>query len=145
MKGAIKADHMPLNKYQLLILGMPLITFTEVGGLEDELETVDLPDRTVASGGNRKSVEFTGKVPAHHLLEQGALELWFLESQDPVSPTYLKVGTLILQSIGGKTLRTYSLLGVFPFKRATPDLEMANEGEMAAIEWTFKVNDMLPI
>jgi len=145
MKGAIQGDHIPLNKYQLIVLGMPELIFTEISGLEEELETVDLPDRTVASGGQTKTLEFTATLPAHHLIMQAAMELWFVEGRDPVASTYKKTATLILKSISGSTLRTYSLLGLFVCKRATPDLEMANEGEMATIEWTFKADQMLPI
>lgn len=144
MKGAILPDHMPVNKYQLLVLGMPPLTFTEISGIEDELQTVDLPDRTVASGGNRTSVEFTGKLPAHHMGEQGAMEAWYMQAQDPVSPDYKKTATLVLQSNSGLVVKSYSLMGVFPSKRATPDLEMAAEGEAAMIEWTFKADDVMP-
>jgi len=145
MKGAILGDHIPLNKYQLIVLGMPELIFTEISGLEEELETVDLPDRTVASGGQTKTLEFTATLPAHHLIMQAAMELWFVEGRDPVASTYKKTATLILKSISGSTFRTYSLIGLFVCKRATPDLEMANEGEMATIEWTFKADQMLPI
>ena len=145
MKGAIQGDHIPLNKYQLIVLGMPELIFTEISGLEEELETVDLPDRTVASGGQTKTLEFTATLPAHHLIMQAAMELWFVEGRDPVASTYKKTATLILKSISGSTFRTYSLIGLFVCKRATPDLEMANEGEMATIEWTFKADQMLPI
>jgi len=145
MKGTIKPDHIPVNKYKLLVLGLPEITATEISGLEDELQTTELPDRTVASGGNRGPTEFTIMVPMHHTVEQAAMEVWFRESQDPVLPTYKKAGTIIHYSISGQVDRTYSLIGVFPSKRATPDLEMANEGEMAAVEWTLKVDDVLPL
>jgi hypothetical protein len=145
MKGTIKADHISVNKYQLLVLGMPPLTFTTISGIEDELEVVDLPDRTKASGGNRKAVEFTAKLPMHHIAEQAMMELWFLESQDPVSPLYKKVGTLIHLSISGNVLRTYSMTGIFPSKRALPELDMKNEGEMAEVEWTFQADNMLPI
>jgi hypothetical protein len=145
MKGAIQADHMPVNKYELLMLGMPPLTPTEISGIEDELQTTELPDRTRASGGNRGPTEFTMMLPMHHLVEQAAMEVWFRSSQDPVLPTYKIVGTLIHKSISGETLRTYSLVGAFPSKRVLPDLEMANEGEMAAVEWTISVDDILPI
>jgi len=145
MKGAIQADHIPINKYELLIVGLPPLTPTEISGLEDELQTTDLPDRTTASGGNRGPNEFTIMLPMHHLTEQGAMEAWFIESQDPVQPSYKKVGTLIHKSISGATLRTYSLVGAYPSKRVLPDLEMENEGELALVEWTIKVDDMEPI
>jgi hypothetical protein len=145
MKGVIRPDHIPVNKYQLLIIGLPPLTFTEVSGIEDELETADMPDRTVASGGNRKASEFTAMLPMHHSTEQAAMESWFRESQDPVSPSYKKAGTLVHSSISGITVKTFQLVGVFPFKRKLPDLEMVNEGEMAAVEWSFKVDDTLPL
>jgi len=145
VKGEILADHMPVNKYTLQVVGLIPITAVELSGIEDELETTELPDRTVASGGNRKATEFTMMVPAHHTAEQAALELWFRESQDPVSPTYKKPCTLTLESISGNATRGYTLSGVFPKGRNTPDLEKANEGEMASIEWVMSVDDIIPL
>lgn len=145
MKGAIKADHIPTNNYELLILGLPTLTPVEISGLEDELETTDLPDRTVASGGNRGPFEFTMLIPMHHTVEQAAMEIWFREGQDPVQPTYKKAGTLIHKSISAQNLRTFSLIGAFVSKRVLPDLEMKGEGEQANVEWTIKGDDILPI
>lgn len=137
---------MPLNKYELLVVGIITgsLTPVEVSGMEDELQVVDLPDRTKASGGNRNPTEIEIALPMHHTQEQLAMEAWFLESQDPVSPTYKKAATLIHKSISGSALRTYSMVGVFPTKRALPDLEMANEGEQANVTWTLSVDDLLP-
>lgn len=145
MKGAIQSDHMPTNKYLLQIVGLVAITATEISGIEDELEVTELPDRTMASGGNRKAGEFTMKVPLHHVAEQAALEIWFRESQDPVVPTYQKPCTLTHQSLSGNASRNFSLVGVFPKKRKLPDLEMKNEGELAQVEWTMSYNDIIPI
>lgn len=145
MKGTIKPDHIPVNKYELLMLGMPPLTPVEISGLEDELQTTELPDRTRASGGNRGPSEFTIKLPMHHTVEQAAMEIWYRSSQDPVLPTYKLAGTLIHKSISGNSFRTFSLIGVFPTKRVNPDLEMSNEGEMATVEWTLSVDDILPI
>lgn len=145
MKGSIQSDHMPTNKYLLQIVGLLPITATEISGIEDELETTELPDRTMASGGNRKASEFTMKVPLHHAAEQAAMEIWFRESQDPVLPTYKKPCTLTHQSISGNASRNFSLVGVFPKKRKLPDLEMKNEGELAVVEWTMSADDILPL
>lgn len=145
MKGVIDTDHIPLNKYRLQFLGIPELTPVEISGLEDELETTDLPDRTRASGGNRGMSEFTVMLPMHHTVEQAALETWFLESQDPVAGTYKKSGTLIMETISGTADRSYTLVGVFPTKRVLPDLELANEGEMASVEWTLSVDDIIPV
>lgn len=145
MKGAIKPDHIPVNKYTLTVLGLPPLTPVEISGLEDELETAEMPDRTVATGGNRKASEFTMMIPQHHLTEQAAMELWFREGQDPVSPTYKKVATLIAKSLTGNVTVTRSLIGVFAKKRKDPDKEMKNEGEIALVEWTMSVDDILPV
>ena len=145
MKGTLDSDHIPLNKYSLRVLGLFELTPTEIGGMEDELETVELPDRTRASAGHRGPTEITMMLPAHHTVEQAAMELWFRESQDPVAPTYTKSATLIMQSLSGESDRSFTLVGMFPTKRATPDLEMANEGELASIEWTFSVDDVIPV
>lgn len=145
MKGTIRPDHIPLNKYLLLLVGLPRLTFTKISGIEDELEVANLPDRTQASGGNRKANEFTAMLPLHHITEQAAMEAWFRESQDPVSPLYKKQGTLVMQSISGITIKTFQVAGIFPSKRKLPDLEMVNEGEMAETEWTFKADDIQPL
>jgi hypothetical protein len=145
LKGTVDPDIIPVNKFQLLVAGLPPLTFTSVGGIEDELQTAELPDRQRVSGGNRGPIEFTAMLPEHHLVEQGAMELWFKSSQDPVSPSYRKIGTLVVQSNTGSIFRTYSLLNLFPTKRALPDREMENEGEMSQVEWTFSADDIEPI
>lgn len=145
MKGDIRADHIPVNKWSMIILGMPPLTIVEQSGIEEELQTTELPDKTRVSGGNTMPVEFTARMPMHHLEEQAAMELWFSDSQDPVASNYKKNATVIYKSISGNVLRTYSLVGVFPTKRVLPDLDMANEGELALVEWTFSADLPLPI
>ena len=145
MKGSIQPGHIPVNKYQLLFVGIPLLTPTEISGLEEELQTVDLPDRTKASGGNTGPSEFTVMIPAHHTAEILAMEAWFAEGQDPVLPTYKKAGSLLMESVSlvGPT-RTINLFGVFVTKRKMPDLELANDGDMAVYEFTLSVDQILP-
>jgi hypothetical protein len=145
VKGTIRPDHIPVNKYEMRIVGLVPLTIVEMDGIEDTLQTVDLPDRTVASGGNRESTEFNIKIPMHHTSEVAAMEAWFRESQDPVSPSYKKAGTLVHKSLSGIITRGYSLAGVFPAARVLPDLEMENEGELAVIEYKMKADDVLPL
>jgi hypothetical protein len=144
VKGVLAPDHIPRNKYQLRVRGLPPITFTFVGGLEEELETVDLPDRTTASGGNTKPVTFTVRMPTHHVTERVAMENWFTECQDPVPRSYKKVGTLIKQSISSLASVTYMLHGLYISKRTTQDQEMENEGELDEIEWEMKADRLIP-
>ncbi len=145
MKGEIQADHIPVNKFQLKVVGLLDLTAVSISGLEDELATIDLPDRTKASGGNRGASEFTMMIPAHHTVEIAAMEVWFKEGQDPIVPTYKKPCTLIMQSLSGQKERSYTLIGVFVMKRTLPDLDKADDGEMASIEWGMSVDDIIPL
>ncbi len=145
MKGSIQPNHIAVNKYQLIVVGLPLLTPIEISGIEEELNVIDLPDRTTASGGNTNPVEFSITIPAHHSVEIAAMESWYRESQDPVTPTYKKQCSLLLQSVGiaGPT-RTFNLFNCYPCKRKLPDLEMKNDGDMASYEWTMKCDQILP-
>jgi hypothetical protein len=145
MQGTVQPRHIPVNNYELLVNGLPPIVFSEISGFEDETEAVDLPDRTKASGGNKKPVEFTAMSFEHHASERAALEAWFKEGRDPVTPTYKKVGTLIKRNIGGVVATTNTLSGLWITKKKGPDLDMANEGEPAMIEWTFSADAVDPI
>ena len=144
MKNILLPDHIPVNNFELFVVGSPgPIKFVNVSGLEQELETVDLPDRTKASGGNLKAVEFTATHPKHHTVEDLFLEAWLAEGK-LVSSTYKKAGSLIVKSISGLVIRGYTLLNLFVSKRNTPDLDMANEGELFLTEWTFMADDIIP-
>lgn len=145
MKSVIQPDHIPLNKFELIVVGLPPFTFTSLTGLEEELDKVNLPDRTVASGGRTQPVEFDVMLPTHHIAEQLAMEAWFQESQDPVLPTYKKPGTLIVSSISGNIVRSWSFPDLFPFKRTHPDMEMDNDGELSELQWALAASDILPI
>lgn len=145
IKGKIKPDHIPVNKYMLILETLPLImTLTNIGAIEEDLDRVDLPDRTRASGGNTKAIETTIKQPMHHSAEVAQMEGWFEECQDPVSINYKKVGSLLGISLSGETIRSYALDGVFLTKRALPEWSMENEGDMAEIEWGLSIDDIMP-
>ncbi len=145
MKGSVQPKHIPVNNFELLILGIPPILFTEISGLEEETEKVNLPDRTVASGGNTKPVEFTGTSFEHHTIEMAALELWRKQGVDPVDPLYKKAGTLIKRNINGQIASTRTITGLWITKRKDSDLDMADEGNPAMIEWTFSADSVKPI
>ena len=145
MKGVLQPDHIPVNNYELSVPGLPTLMFTSVGGVEEELDAVDLPDRTSVSGGHTKPIEFSGMLPLHHTSEQDAMEGWYSDSQDPVDPEYKKDCTLSLKSISGQVTKRFLLAGVFPYKRKTMDLEMGDEGQMHVIEWSFKGDSCSPM
>lgn len=141
LKNLVKPNHVPMNKYELLVLGLPSILFTQVSGIEQETQKVDLPDRTSASGGQAAPFEITAMLPLHHDAELAAIEAWYKEGQDPVTATYKKTGTMIYKAIDDTVARSYSLLGMWISKLKYPDTEMANEGELAQVEVTFTVDD----
>lgn len=145
MKGQVQPNIISVNRYTLSILGILDLTPVTITGIADVLESVDLPDRTRASGGQRKATEFMMGIPAHHELEQLAMEAWFIEGQDPISPTYKKTCTLEMTAISGSGSRTYSLVGVFAIERLTPALDLKNAGDMAIIDWKMSVDSIFPI
>jgi len=145
MKGEILADHIPLNKFELRVAGLVAITALTISGLEEELDVTELPDRTVASSGEKKPSEFELAVPMHHTVEFLGMEAWYKEGQDPILPTYKKPCTLIHKSVGGTNNRTFTLLGVFVKARKLPDLDKANEGELAMVTYTMSVDEIIPL
>ena len=137
LKGRIDPDHIPLNKYKLLVLGIGEITATNVSGLETEVAAIDLPDRTKASGGQISATEFTVTVPMHHSAEIALMDLWFNEGQDPIAVTYKKPGTLQHLSGTGDIQRIYALTGMWVQKSKLPDLAYDDDGWMAEVEYTL--------
>lgn len=145
LKNKIQPNHIPLNKFDLIVVGGPVLTPVSISGIEEELEVVDLPDRTVASGGNTKAIEFDMGLPMHHIVEQAFMESWFVDAQNQL-PGHRKSGSLIHKAVSPIALgRTYTLIDLMPSKRALPDLEMVNEGEVAVVVWTMKGNQILPV
>lgn len=144
-KFVVQEDHIPVNNYTLTINGLPPITFTSVGALEQEIEWVELPDKTQASTGRSKPGEVEVKIPAHHSIEVAAMETWSIEGQDPITPGYKKSGNLSFYS--GTLLRVLNvtIIGAFICKGATPEGEMANEGEMAELTYTMKWDKLFGI
>lgn len=146
LKGLILPGHIPVNKYQLIFPAMPPLVVTKLGGLEEELEVAELPDRTVHSNGQTKALELTIEMCMHHIIERLAMEAWFADSKDPVVPGYKKDGTLLHLSVSAVGLPVvYSVNGAFPKMRKTPEMDMTNESDAATMEWTLSVDSVDPI
>jgi hypothetical protein len=145
MKGVLNPDHIPLNNYTLRIPGMPAFVFVTITGIESEMDAVDLPDRTAASGGHSKTIEFTAGLPLHHTREQQAMHTWHDNSHDPVDPMYKKNGSLILPSISGLVQARFLLEGIFPYNFKTADVDMNDEGALHVVEWKFKGDHIRPL
>ena len=144
MKGTIHPDHIPKNKFSLRVRGLPEIVFIKIDGLEEELEVVEIPDRTRASGGNTKAGDFTAAVPTHHVEQIQAIEAWMVDSTDPVNPGYKKTGILTKVSITGMRRVIFTILGMFPSKRASDSSDMEDEGNMDTTTFTFNFDDIVP-
>lgn len=147
MKGVLEDDHIPVNKFRLLVLGTiaPIFTVVSATGVEEELETQELPDRTTVSMGRTGPLDFSVTIPMHHRLEQSAMELWFTESRDPILPTYKKPAVLTHYSISGGSTVSYVFTDLYPYKRGLPSLEMGSEGALAVVTWHLKASIMIPL
>ena len=145
LKGLINPDHIPVNKYELSVIGLPTIQFTSISGMEIDVAVIELPDRTKATGGQLGTTQLVVQVPMHHVGQIAAMEVWFQESQDPVTITYKKAATLTHFSGSGDISKNYSMLGVWVSKRKLPDLAFDNSGDMAVGEYTIEVDTVLPL
>ncbi len=147
VKGKIKPDHIPQNSFSLKVVGLPTdITAVMISGFDTELESVDLPDRTTASGGNFKHVEFEIEIPVHHSDERAALDAWLVEARLGL-PTYKKAAALTFFSVGGIIKAAWTLTGLYPVKGAGPSGggDMTNEGEMLKAKYSFKADNATPM
>jgi hypothetical protein len=145
IKSVILADYIQNNKFTLAVPGLPAFTLLSLGGIEEELDNVDLPDRTTQTGGRTKPFEFDIAIPMHHSVEMKAMESWYEECKDPVSPTHKKLGTLTMFSQSNLTQISYMLDGLFPQKRGLPDLDLDSDGEMAMVTWTMKGDEVFDL
>jgi len=141
IKGTILPDYLPVNKFQLVVTGLPVpMTLMSLSGLEDELDVAELPDRTNGAGGRKKQAEIEVSIPAHHKLEIFQMEVWYRECQDPVSPLHKKVAQILVNSQSNLGLGFITLVGVFISKRSLPDLELDNDGEQMVVTYTLKID-----
>jgi len=146
LKGSIQSGHMPKNKYTLSLVGvLGDITFLKVSGLETEVEPVEMPDRTWASGGQETATELEVEIPMHHTVNAFAMELWYSEGKDPVSMFYKKVGTLTFTANNDAKIFAWELIGCWCYKRSLSDAEMSNEGEQMTITYGIKVDSVIPM
>lgn len=144
IKNVIKENRVQINKYELTIqpgVGTPL--FISISGLEEEIDSSELPDRTVRSSGRKGPVEFDVVQPAHHDLEILAMEAWYEMGQEPILPGYLKQGILKIYDGLGVPRRVRTLMNLWVKKRVESDLELENTGDEATITWTLSCDEIL--
>ena len=148
MKSVLDPNHIPRNKYFLDIPEIPdFINFVAVEGLESEIDNVEMPDKTMVSGGRTAPSEFTGRVMLHDIVAVDVLQRWHEDCKDPADPFYKKTGILQYEPINGTkgpgVFTTFELRGIWPSRISPPDTDMSNEGEPQQFEVTFKVDEIV--
>lgn len=135
LQGVIQQDIIPSSKYTLVVPNLlaDKIVFTSVKGLEREIPQIELPDRTVVTGGQPGPTELTVEVPLHHTMEILAMSTWFIEAQDPVVASYKRIGLMSYTSNTGDIVRAYSLIGVWCCSEKLPDAEMKSDTMQVAV------------
>jgi hypothetical protein len=144
IKRVLQANRVQVNKYAMKVPGLQDMVLTSIGSLESELDDNEMPDRTRVTGGRQKAVEFDIGVPAHHKLAILQMESWLTECTEPVTPTHKKTATILffheqLFDIPGLK---YFLEGMKVMKRATPEGELDNDGEMAIVTYTMTADEV---
>jgi len=131
MKAVLQQNHIPINKFELGIPEVGKFTFTKISGFDREINMVDLPDRTRASGGIENAVEFTATLPKHHTEEVALIEAWYKAG---IAGTNYKYGAVLNEyRVNGDIGSTLMLTGLWVQEITEPEKDMANEGEMAVI------------
>jgi len=139
IKGTIGKDPVVSNKYTFLIDGVPLLV-TAISSIEEEIPGVALPDGTTASSGRTESTEFTVDVPNHHNTEIDFFNSWWIQCQEPVSPTAYKAAIIEKRSSQGEISRTTNIFGSWISKREDAELSMEDGETMTVTRFTLKVD-----
>ena len=129
----------------MLVLGLPSIVFTKAGGAEQEVGSTDLPDKTKASGGQPEPFDIECELPLHHSSEVEAIEEWYDQGKDPVSPLYKKTATMLYKAQDDTVVKALSYMGAWISKLKYPDGEMENSGDMGVLVVTISVDDYAPL
>lgn len=131
------------TNYRLQAVGLPDIPFVTVGGLEQEIPKVDIPDKTQASSGRANPSETEVTVPAHENVAIAAMNAWFEQGQDPIDPSYKKTCNMVYDSGNFINARNLTMVGVWVSSQGTPDVAMGEDGEMAVFTYTLCYDGIL--
>ena len=143
-KGAVLANHIPVNNFKMTVTGGNVdLLFITLTMPEFETETIDLPDRTQASGGNVLPGESVGSIMGHHNSEVDYLETWRKDGIGKVKTTYKRACTIAEYGIDGKIVRSQGWKGVRIKKVKKTDRDLADPGAPAMYEYTFGIDELL--
>lgn len=145
IKGIIPANRIPVNKYDLVVQpGVGTITLISIGGLEEELDAPEMPDRTVRSGGRAKPGSTDLVQPMHITAEVALMEIWYALCKHSLLG-YLKLAVLIgFDETGLIPVKRWTLPGCWLMKRLHSDNELENDGDMSTITWTMSYDEIRP-
>lgn len=144
IKNVIQENRIQMNKFSFQAQpGVGAITLVSIGELAKELDKADLPDRTSRSGGRVKQATTELVQPAHHDLEVLAMDAWFAECQDPVTPTHLKIVTIVKFDQAGLPRRVLTLTNCWLSNKVESEMDLDNDGDQATITWTLEYDNIL--
>lgn len=145
LKGKIQENPYPVNKFRLLVTGLPEVTLVTSDEIEETLTIVTMPDRTKRSGGQTDPIEFSGTIPAHHEVERLALDQWYNQAKDPVTPGYRKAGSIVFERADGARILPFEFTNLWISGRTVPAGDMANDGDPALITYKFQADEITPV
>lgn len=143
MKYGLAPNPILTTNYKLQIVGAPPIPFVSVGGLEQEIPKVELPDKTSHSSGRTNPGETEVAVPAHEAVAITYMNIWFAQGKDPIIPGYKKTGLLTVDSGNMLSIFARTMIGCWVSKEGTPDVAMGEDGEMAVIKYNISYDGLL--
>ncbi len=143
IKGEALPDPALRGQFRVSFIGMPPIYATKFTGLEFEIETTDLADRTRHSAGATGAGEAVCSGYLHHTIEAVAWEAWFDASRNG-SPGYKRDGTLEILGADGIPRAIYSLVGVWPKKWAIGDFDKTSK-DSVEVAFTLSIDDRIKL
>ena len=128
--------------FRLSFEGMEDILFTEVNGVEQEIEVVEAPDRTAHSSGIGKHVKLTVKIPGHARASKDAMHGWHEECLGPVSDNYKKTGTLQYYNNQLQPVEEYYVEGAWVCKFMEDQAQMEESSKIHQTEFEIEVDKL---
>lgn len=142
-KGSIAPDGRTLrtNAGIVKLPGRGRVNAIKIGGWDEEIGTVDLPDFTSASAGDSEPFDLAITFAAQDTETNNWMNEWWLASKDQV-PGYKKIVTLMYPfDRSGNTGNIVNMHGCHVKKRGVPEVTMGPRGELLGKTWVLRVNE----
>jgi hypothetical protein len=141
IKGEVLPGAAPRSKFRVFVGGLPPFYASKFTGLESELETVELADRTMQSAGNTKASTADVSGYVHHSVEAAAWDAWWVQSQAG-GAGYKRAATVEVMGADDIPVAIYALAGVFPMKWSLGDLDKTST-EATEITYSLSVDSVI--